>query len=400
MDADREAQLPTCDVDAFHVDGIAGHDQGEFGVRIEDGPDPEEDDSRRMRDVLDRETIDRIEELHGAVVRSEAEQRFGLLRGKRTRQVAEAEAAEQAFLSANGFATYNDFRLRIRRSTALQGPATEAEVTWDVDDFEPDYGNVASGSGWGLRPDPEDSSTPVDTDIEDTDDDFDEGFDDDQPEEGSAPMGSLPETAPAPASAPSSSQAPRAETAPTAPPDFRRITEPLFASLQAETDRYVGARLEEAERQAADIVARASREANEILSQAARAREAAKAMADEVARRSEAFLSLTEELPARVSSVRDGITAELRSLREVVDSSTGPVRPPSLVGSPAGPALAPSVTPGPVPPSAGPGPVPPSPTVAPGEPARVGPFEPTSSWTPGPRVAPPPPISITSPTVE
>ena len=77
-------------------------------------------DSHRMRDVLDRETIDQIEELHGAVVRAEAEQRFGLLRGKRTRQVAEAEAAEQAFLNQHGFATYNDFRLRIRRSTALQ----------------------------------------------------------------------------------------------------------------------------------------------------------------------------------------------------------------------------------------------------------------------------------------
>jgi len=377
-----------------------GHEQGEYGITIEDDPDPQDYDSRRMRDVLDRATIDRIEELHGAVVRAEAEQRFGLLRGKRTRQVAEAEAAEQAFLSANGFASYNDFRLRIRRSTALHDSTAGAEVTWEADDnLEPDYGSAASGSGWEPRADLEDPDPREEVDL---DDEFDAEPDDERPEEGSALMGPPPDTAPA-SVPPSPAVAPRAET-PGAAPDFRRLTEPLFATLQAETDRFVASRLEEAERHAADIVARASREANEILSQAARAREAAKAMADDVARRSEAFLSLTEELPARVSSVRDGITAELRSLREVVDAPIGPgasARPPTgaggppagLVGPPAGPSVAPGpVTPGPVAPSAGP-----VPTVNPGEAPRPSPFEPTGSWTPGPRVAPPPPISLTAP---
>src|SRR5690242_12737051 len=97
------------------VDGGA-NEPAPFGTTF-GGPAGEGEDTNRMRDVLDRETIEKIEELHAAVVRAEAEQRFGLLRGKRTRQVAEAEAAEQAFLNLHGFATYNDFRLRIRRST-------------------------------------------------------------------------------------------------------------------------------------------------------------------------------------------------------------------------------------------------------------------------------------------
>src|SRR3984893_5206561 len=101
------------------VDGSTSHEFGDHSVTMDHDPDGNASDSHRMRDVLDRETIDQIEELHGAVVRAEAEQRFGLLRGKRTRQGAEAEAAEQAFLHQHGFATYNDFRLRIRRSTAL-----------------------------------------------------------------------------------------------------------------------------------------------------------------------------------------------------------------------------------------------------------------------------------------
>ncbi len=84
-------------------------------------------------DVLDRETIDTIEELHSAVVQAEAEQRFGLTRGRRPRPPVEAQAAEHAFLAVRGFATYNDFRLRIRRSTAgpgaARGPSRVARTT-------------------------------------------------------------------------------------------------------------------------------------------------------------------------------------------------------------------------------------------------------------------------------
>jgi len=67
-------------------------------------------------DALDRGTVDRIEELHAAVARAEAAQRFGLFRGKKSSELADAEAAEVAYLNACGFADYTDYRLRIRRS--------------------------------------------------------------------------------------------------------------------------------------------------------------------------------------------------------------------------------------------------------------------------------------------
>src|SRR5579872_3090275 len=71
---------------------------------------------------LDSATISAIEALHAAVLKAEAEQRFGLLRGRRSKQLTEAEDAEKEFLDANGFATYNDFRLRVRRSTPAPPP--------------------------------------------------------------------------------------------------------------------------------------------------------------------------------------------------------------------------------------------------------------------------------------
>ena len=71
---------------------------------------------------LDAATISGIEALHAAVLKGEAEQRFGLLRGRRSKQLTEAEEAEKEFLDRNGFATYNDFRLRVRRSTPAPPP--------------------------------------------------------------------------------------------------------------------------------------------------------------------------------------------------------------------------------------------------------------------------------------
>jgi hypothetical protein len=71
-------------------------------------------------DVLDSATIARIEELHNAVLEAEAERRFGR---RRTHELEDARATEQEFLDTHGFASYNDYRLRIRRSgTAVVAP--------------------------------------------------------------------------------------------------------------------------------------------------------------------------------------------------------------------------------------------------------------------------------------
>jgi hypothetical protein len=322
-----------------------------------------------MRDVLDRETIERIEELHAAVVRAEAEQRFGLLRGKRTRQVAEAEAAEQAFLSENGFATYNDFRLRIRRSTVVEPDSMRAP--WDDGDgleltpegrFEAVTFDAPNGprDGLGPRTAPDDDPRPV-------------------PQEGSDEMALTPDSAtsqhspavpafapdpvtppipmftpdappPPPAFAPDAS-APGATGAtpepaplavPMAPPaahrpdddhaataDFRRLTEPLFATLQAETDRYIAARIEAAEKQAADIVARASKEGAEILAKAARMHDAVRALLDDVSRQADAFMGHTEELTAQIGHARQAVGSDLQALRELSERAQGSAPPPA-----------------------------------------------------------------------
>jgi cell division septum initiation protein DivIVA len=304
-------------------------------------------DSHRMRDVLDRETIDQIEELHGAVVRAEAEQRFGLLRGKRTRQVAEAEAAEQAFLNQHGFATYNDFRLRIRRSTALheQAPPTAFDDELAFDDssaFDPGTGSdhgLAFHDAIDAPPASESAEQPTDTTgsesepglVRDTASEHDDGADaapdDERSEEGSEQMGPLPESAPAPAAPPPvPSFAPKADGDHTASAsnDFRRLTEPLFATLQAETDRFVAGRIEAAEKQAADILNRASKEAAEIIGRAAKMHDAMKSLVQDIGRQSEAFLSVTEELPTQIAKARDGVAADLQALRDLAEN--GPAK--------------------------------------------------------------------------
>ena len=57
---------------------------------------------------LDSATISAIEALHAAVLKAEAEQRFGLLRGRRTKQMTEAvypdgAASEFAAVRTGGF---------------------------------------------------------------------------------------------------------------------------------------------------------------------------------------------------------------------------------------------------------------------------------------------------------
>jgi hypothetical protein len=360
-----------------------------FGDSVSSGDDP-----NRMRDVLDRETIEKIEELHAVVVRAEAEQRFGLLRGKRTRQVAEAEAAEQAFLNEHGFATYNDFRLRIRRSTVAD--PNEGRAQWE-DAYRFDTGAEAYGGAQSLSSPLAGSDDEHDTADREYDGAHDprpaathEGSDEMAPTPDSTmsqpsptvpafapdavtppipsftpePPGGIPtftpEQAGVPAWAPDApgqpvpSFTPDAAGASLGPPpvptfvpradddsmsaataDFRRLTEPLFATLQAETDRYVASRIEAAEKQAAEIVARAQREGAEILAKATRMHDAVRSLLDDVTRQAEAFMGHTEELTSQIGHARQGVSGDLQALRELAErGQAAPPASPSAAESP------------------------------------------------------------------
>jgi hypothetical protein len=327
-------------------------------------------------------------------VRAEAEQRFGLLRGKRTRQVAEAEAAEQAFLNEHGFATYNDFRLRIRRSTVAD--PEDGRAQWE-DPYRFDAGAEADGGAPStFRPlagidDEHDEHDDADSEYDGAHEDerptaTQEGRDEMAPTPDSAmsqpsptvpafapdavtppipsftpePQGGIPtftpEQAGVPAWAPDApgqpvpSLTPDSGAAPLGPPpvptfvpraddesisaataDFRRLTEPLFATLQAETDRYVAARIEAAEKQAAEIVARASREGAEILAKATRMHDAVRSLLDDVTRQAEGFMSHTDELTSQISHARQGVSGDLQALRELAErgQAASPASPPA-----------------------------------------------------------------------
>ena len=332
-------------VDRGTVDGLLNEGNESSGRTGVEDQAPDDAPSLRMRDVLDRDVVDKIEALHGAVVRAEAEQRFGLLRGKRSRQLIEAESAEQTFLKEQGFATYNDFRLRIRRSTTTEGPANAEDSSTFV--WDDDYDELA------FFPDADPDTTENETRA-------DEGTGDHpSPEEGSEDMGPLPDPAPVQAAPPPPGAAakPRMDADAASNVDLRRLTEPLFATLQAETDKFVAARLDAAERQAAEIVSRASKEAAEIISRAARMHEAVKSLVEDVTRQSETFLGITEELPGRIAQIRECVTADLRNLRELGDGGPGepaPVKPPPFA-------------------------------------------EPASVWNSPARIAPPPPVPTAAP---
>ena len=135
------------------------------------------------------------------------------------------------------------------------------------------------------------------------------------PEQGAAPM--------APPPVPQFVARADEETSPSATADLRRLTEPLFATLQAETDRYVAARIEAAERQAADIVARASKEGADMLARASRMHDAVRALLDDALHQAESFMGHTDELNAHVGQARQGVAGDLQALRELVERSQG-----------------------------------------------------------------------------
>jgi len=299
--------------------------------------------------------------------------------------VAEAEAAEQGFLSLHGFATYNDFRLRIRRSTVAE--PDEGRGLWE-DAYGFETGEHAPGETVSSLGAAAHNGEAHEASIEyhgDADDRqaTQEGSDEMAPTPDSAmsqPSPSVPAFAPDPVTPPipaftpeppsgvptftpeqagiptwapeppaaAPTLAPEPGAAPLGPPpvpsfvprsdddavasataDFRRLAEPLFATLQAETDRYVASRIEAAEKQAADIMARASREGADILAKATRMHDAVRALLDDVTRQADAFMAHTEELTAQISDARQGVSGDLKALRELADRGQAPPPAPS-----------------------------------------------------------------------
>ncbi|HVM63613.1 MAG TPA: hypothetical protein VMU14_02045 [Acidimicrobiales bacterium] len=82
-------------------------------------------------DVLDADTIWKIEQLQTAVLELEGERRFG----RSSARSGELEALQkevQALLEEHGFASYNDYRLCVRRARAATtvGPPPSAPGAW------------------------------------------------------------------------------------------------------------------------------------------------------------------------------------------------------------------------------------------------------------------------------
>ncbi len=329
---------------------------------------------------LDSATISAIETLHATVLKAEAEQRFGLLRGRRTKQLTEAEEAENEFLERNGFATYNDFRLRVRRSTPAPPPppplpapvVTEAaaSIVGPGTPVPPGFippvsedGTVPAGAPvpGGTTPDPGsdpspfepgasavETGTPVDepgtaaavavpapggaavvTPLPTVEPDGDQPI---SSQEGSAMnYWSQPGSAPTGPSGPTTTVGPPAST-PAAPPadgapeaakpavsDFRVTTDSLLTTLQAETSKFVAAQLDAADRQAAEIVKRASKEGSELIARAARIHEAVKVTVDKATRQYESLLAILDDLPARIAVIRQEVVADIENLRHLTD---------------------------------------------------------------------------------
>jgi len=348
---------------------------------------------------LDSATISGIEALHAAVLKAEAEQRFGLLRGRRSKQLTEAEEAENEFLERNGFATYNDFRLRVRRSTpapppppplpapvvteaaaSIVGPGTPVPPGFippvSEDDTIPS-GTVPAGAPipGGTTPDPGPDTSPFEPGASavETGTPVDEPGasaaaavpapggaavvtplpavepDGDQPissQEGSAMnYWSQPGSAPTGPSGPTTTVGPPAST-PAAPPadgapeatkpamsDFRVTTDSLLTTLQAETSKFVAAQLDAADRQAAEIVKRASKEGSELIARAARIHEAVKVTVDKATHQYESLLAILDDLPTRIAVIRQEVVADIENLRHLTDHETAE-SPEAATGEP------------------------------------------------------------------
>jgi len=213
-----------------------------------DAPAPPDIVDARPADALDPQTVEEIERLRSAVMQAEAEQRFGVGRTKRSELLVAAEEAERAFLNAHGFASYNDYRLRIRRSTVI--------ATANVRDM-PRTSDIPTSEPHGLAGEP--SSGP-DTPS-------------DQPRTDSAADADLTVDAHPPA---------KTDTAPddSAAPEFSSLVGTYGTAIMTATDERVAGIIDAAEAQAIDILAQASARAADITEHTERLRDVARAVAD------------------------------------------------------------------------------------------------------------------------
>jgi hypothetical protein len=198
-------------------------------------------------DVLDADVVKRIEELHTAVLWAENDHRS--TRGKRGATPTVAEAAEQAYLAEHGFATYNDFRLRIRRVVVTAEPpqglaaeppqrfAAEREVVVDESELSP---------GDALQ---------------------------------------------------------------------RRVAR-LLAAFRVDAERLISFQVMHVDMRVAEILGRASAEADEILLGATQHREAALTSVKKATRRAKRFLAATDMVPVSIKDAREQATMVLRANRE------------------------------------------------------------------------------------
>jgi hypothetical protein len=236
------------------------------------------------QDVLDRATIDTIEELHSAMLQAEAEQRFGLFGGRRSAHLGEAEAAERAFLAEHDFATYNDYRLRIRRSTVSRpAPARPPAAATEA----------VAGNGRREQDEAEMTTARV----------------------GEVPTPVLPWTNPGRPEL-TTGRPPSIEPQPAPKSgEFQTASTQLLDDVRAEAAGWVSSRIETADAQSAEIVDRATREAAELVERANGVYEMTQALVREVTRRAEAIVDATTHVPAAVAQTRERVTAVLTELR-------------------------------------------------------------------------------------
>jgi len=212
-----------------------------------DAPAPLDTLDPRPADALDPRTVDEIERLRSAVMHAEAEQRFGVGRTRRTELLVAAEEAERAFLNAQGFASYNDYRLRIRRSTVIAtanvGPISAMP---DIPTSGPDgvAADTPAESGIPSARPRSDSHAAADLAVD------------------TLPSGRID-------AAPQDVEA----------TEFSSLVDAYSTAIATATDERAAAIIDAAEAQATDILAEASARAADIAEHAERLRDVARAVA-------------------------------------------------------------------------------------------------------------------------
>jgi hypothetical protein len=97
--------------------------------------------------------------------------------------------------------------------------------------------------------------------------------------------------------------------------ELGRAFEGVSSALRAETARLMAAQAQAAERQAAELLDKARREAAAIVEQATTMREAAKAAVEQAAARYEGVLRVIGQLSGGLSQIREQAAAEYEALQ-------------------------------------------------------------------------------------